>query len=442
MSFENLGLSQPLLQALALKEYTVSTPIQEQAIPTLLKGRDLLGIAQTGTGKTAAFMLPSIDRLTQSDKRPQPRSCRMLVLAPTRELASQIAESARAYSRFSHMSVATVFGGTSINKNRQDVSRGVDVLVATPGRLIDLIEQGMLTLRQVEILVLDEADQMLDLGFIHALKQIVKLLPTKRQTLFFSATMPKAIKDLADKFLTDPAEVSVAPAATTAERVDQYVTFVRQEEKQALLTMMLRAGFSEKGNMDRVLIFTRTKHGADRVVKLLAGNGIAANAIHGNKSQPQRERALAEFKGGKAKILVATDIAARGIDVTGVSHVINFELPNVSEQYVHRIGRTARAGAAGVAIAFCAEDERAYLKGIEKLTKQRIEVVPLPENFVNEANRIKSSRVAVPAPPGQPQRSSDGEDRNRVRRPKSRRPNFGSAGAPKTNRARRRASGR
>ena len=442
MSFENLGLSQPLLQALALKEYTVSTPIQEQAIPTLLKGRDLLGIAQTGTGKTAAFMLPSIDRLTQSDKRPQPRSCRMLVLAPTRELASQIAESARAYSRFSHMSVATVFGGTSINKNRQDVSRGVDVLVATPGRLIDLIEQGMLTLRQVEILVLDEADQMLDLGFIHALKQIVKLLPTKRQTLFFSATMPKAIKDLADKFLTDPAEVSVAPAATTAERVDQYVTFVRQEEKQALLTMMLRAGFSEKGNMDRVLIFTRTKHGADRVVKLLAGNGIAANAIHGNKSQPQRERALAEFKGGKAKILVATDIAARGIDVTGVSHVINFELPNVSEQYVHRIGRTARAGAAGVAIAFCAEDERAYLKGIEKLTKQRIEVVPLPENFVNEANRIKSSRVAVAAPAGQPQRSSDGEDRNRVRRPKSRRPNFGSAGAPKTNRARRRASGR
>jgi ATP-dependent RNA helicase RhlE len=439
MSFENLGLSQPILQALALKEYTTSTPIQEQAIPTLLKGRDLLGIAQTGTGKTAAFMLPSIDRLTRSDKRPQPRTCRMLVLAPTRELASQIAESARAYSRFSHMSVATVFGGTSINKNRQDVSRGVDVLVATPGRLIDLIEQGALTLKAVEILVLDEADQMLDLGFIHALKQIVKMLPSKRQTLFFSATMPKAIRELADRFLTDPAEVSVAPAATTAERVDQYVTFVTQPEKQALLTMMLRAGFSERGNMDRVLIFTRTKHGADRVVKLLAGNGIAANAIHGNKSQPQRERALAEFKSGKAKILVATDIAARGIDVSGVSHVINFELPNVAEQYVHRIGRTARAGAAGVAIAYCAEDERAYLKGIEKLTKQRIEVVPLPENFVNEANRIKASRVG-PAVVERAERVP--EDRNRVRRPKSRRPNFGSAGAPKTNRARRRASGR
>jgi ATP-dependent RNA helicase RhlE len=439
MSFENLGLSQPVLQALALKEYTVSTPIQEQAIPILLKGRDLLGIAQTGTGKTAAFMLPSIDRLTQSDKRPQPRTCRMLVLAPTRELASQIAESARAYSRFSHMSVATVFGGTSINKNRQDVSRGVDVLVATPGRLIDLIEQGALTLKAVEILVLDEADQMLDLGFIHALKAIVKMLPAKRQTLFFSATMPKAIKELADKFLTDPAQVSVAPAATTAERVDQYVTFVQQTEKQALLTMMLRAGFSERGNMDRVLIFTRTKHGADRVVKLLAGNGIPANAIHGNKSQPQRERALAEFKAGKVKILIATDIAARGIDVSGVSHVINFELPNVPEQYVHRIGRTARAGAAGVAVAYCAEDERAYLKGIEKLTKQRIEVVPLPENFINEANRIKSSRVG---PPVVERAERAPEDRNRVRRPKSRRPNFGAAGAPKTNRSRRRASAR
>ena len=439
MSFENLGLSQPLLQALALKEYSQSTPIQEQAIPELLKGRDLLGIAQTGTGKTAAFMLPSIDRLTQSDKRPQPRNCRMLVLAPTRELASQIAESARAYSRFSHMSVATVFGGTSINKNRQDLSRGVDILVATPGRMLDLVEQGFLMLRNVEILVLDEADQMLDLGFIHDLKKIVKLLPSKRQSLFFSATMPSTIKDLADKFLTDPVQVSVAPAATTAERVDQYVTFVQQAEKQALLTMMLRAGFSEKGNMDRVLIFTRTKHGADRVVKLLAGNAIPANAIHGNKSQPQRERALAEFKSGKAKILVATDIAARGIDVSGVSHVINFELPNVSEQYVHRIGRTARAGAAGVAIAYCAEDERAYLKGIEKLTKQKIEVVPLPENFVNEANRIKSTRTGPPVVE-RPERAP--EDRNRVRRPKSRRPNFGAAGAPKTNRSRRRASGR
>jgi ATP-dependent RNA helicase RhlE len=435
MSFQSLGLSQSVLQALALKEYVTSTPIQERAIPVLLKGRDLLGIAQTGTGKTAAFMLPSIDRLRQSDKRPQPRTCRMLVLAPTRELASQIAESARAYARFSHLSVATVFGGTSINKNRQELGRGVDILVATPGRLIDLVEQNCLTLRNVEILVLDEADQMLDLGFIHALKQIVRLLPHKRQTLFFSATMPKAIKDLADTFLTDPAQVAVTPVASTAERVEQYVTFVQQSEKQALLTLVL-----QRGKFDRALIFTRTKHGADRVVKLLAGSGIAANAIHGNKSQPQRERALAEFKSGKVKILVATDIAARGIDVSGVSHVINFELPNVPEQYVHRIGRTARAGAAGVAIAFCADDERAYLKGIEKLTRQRIEVAPLPENFVGEAERIKRERVATA--PNRSEPRGDDKPRDRVRRPKSRRPNFGSAGAPKSNRARRRASAR
>src|SRR3982751_2583304 len=393
MSFENLGLSQPVLQALALKEYSTSTPIQEQAIPILLKGKDLLGIAQTGTGTPAAFCLAAIDRLAASGKRPQRGACRMLVLAPTRELASQIAESARAYARFSHMSVATVFGGTSIGKNRQDVARGVDILVATPGRLIDLIEQRYLPLGEVEILVLDEADQMLDLGFIHALKQIVRLLPAKRQTLFFSATMPKSIKELADKYLTDPAQVSVAPASTTVERVEQYVSFCQQSEKQALLTIMLRAGFGERGNMDRVLIFTRTKHGADRVVKLLGQSGIPANAIHGNKSQPQRERALAEFKGGKAKILVATDIAARGIDVTGVSHVINFELPNVSEQYVHRIGRTARAGAAGIAVAFCADDEKAYLRDIERITRQKVQVRSLPDDFVNLSNQIKQTRV-------------------------------------------------
>jgi ATP-dependent RNA helicase RhlE len=396
MSFQTLGLSQPVLQALAQKNYTEATPIQAQAIPTLLKGRDLLGIAQTGTGKTAAFMLPSIDRLVASRRVPRPASCRMLVLAPTRELASQIAESAAAYSRGSRLSVTTAFGGVPIGKQRRALERGVDVLVATPGRLIDLIDQRYLTLREVEILVLDEADQMLDLGFIHALKTIVKMLPEKRQTLFFSATMPKTIRELADRFLTDPAEVRVAPASTTAERVDQFVSFVNQAEKQALLTMMLRVGFSPKGSMERVLVFTRTKHGADRVVKLLAGNGIAAAAIHGNKSQPQRERALAQFKAGEVPILVATDIAARGIDVSGVSHVINFELPNVAEQYVHRIGRTARAGAAGVAIAFCAEDERAYLRDIEKLTRQRIEMAPLPANFTAEADRIKASRIAVP----------------------------------------------
>ncbi|MEA3012783.1 MAG: ATP-dependent helicase RhlE [Sphingomonadales bacterium] len=407
MSFQSLGLSQPILQALASKSYTQPTPIQMQAIPSVLAGRDLLGIAQTGTGKTAAFMLPSIDRLVAANRRAAPKACRMLVLAPTRELAGQIAESARSYGQYSQMRVATVFGGTSIGKNRQDLARGVDVLVATPGRLIDLIEQRYLTLAEVEILVLDEADQMMDLGFIHALKQIVRFLPAKRQTLFFSATMPKSIQQLAAQFINDPVQVSVAPQATTAERVDQYVTFVQQAEKQALLTMMLRHGFSERGNMERVLIFTRTKHGADRVVKLLGGNAIPANAIHGNKSQPQRERALAEFKSGRAKILVATDIAARGIDVSGVSHVINFELPNVAEQYVHRIGRTARAGAAGVAIAFCADDEKPYLKDIEKLTRSRIAVEPLPANFVAEAHRIKTTRAAPPPPSREERRDEE-----------------------------------
>jgi ATP-dependent RNA helicase RhlE len=268
----------------------------------------------------------------------------------------------------------------------------------------------------VEILVLDEADQMLDLGFIHDLKKIVKLLPKERQTLFFSATMPKEIRELADRFLTDPAQVAVTPVASTAERVEQFVSFCNQTEKQALLTIMLRVGFSEKGNMDRVLIFTRTKHGADRVVKQLAGNGIASNAIHGNKSQGQRERALAEFKAGKVKILVATDIAARGIDVSGVSHVINFELPNVAEQYVHRIGRTARAGAAGVAVAFCADDERPYLKSIEKLTRQKIDVVPLPAGFLQEADRLKAERAksGIVVPEARP-------DRPRGQRPPARR---------------------
>ncbi len=397
MSFAHLGLADPLVRAIEAKGYTNPTPIQQQSIPTLLEGRDLLGIAQTGTGKTAAFVLPSIQRLTAQGKRVLPTHCRMLVLAPTRELASQIAESARGYGQFSRTSVATVFGGTSINKNRNDLRHGVDILVATPGRLIDLVEQGFCNLSTIEILVLDEADQMLDLGFIHALKKIVRMVPRKRQTLFFSATMPVAIRDLASQFLVDPATVSIKPAATTAERVDQYVTFVNQSEKQALLTITLG-----DPSVERALVFTRTKHGADRVVKLLAGNGIAANAIHGNKSQPQRERALAAFKSGQAKILVATDIAARGIDVSGISHVVNFELPNVPEQYVHRIGRTARAGASGVAIAFCADDEKPYLRDIERLTRQKVPVQPLPEDFLRQAETIKNTRVkaigADPAP--------------------------------------------
>ena len=385
--FTSLGLAEPLVRALEAKGYSTPTPIQAQAIPYVLEGRDLLGIAQTGTGKTAAFVLPSIQRLTESGKRVLPTHCRMLVLAPTRELASQIAESARAYGKFSRLSVATVFGGTSINKNRQDMSRGVDILVATPGRLLDLVEQRFVSLNLIETLVLDEADQMLDLGFIHALRKIVKMVPRQRQTLFFSATMPQSIRELADQFIKDPALVSIKPAATTAERVDQFATLVNQTEKQALLTMTLR-----DPAIDRVLVFTRTKHGADRVVRLLGGNGIAANAIHGNKSQANRERALAAFKSGEVPILVATDIAARGIDVSGVSHVINFELPNVPEQYVHRIGRTARAGNDGIAISFVAEDERPYLRDIERLTRQKIPLKALPENFLAEAAKIASTR--------------------------------------------------
>ncbi len=390
MTFEQLGLPAPLLAAVAARGYGEATPIQAQAIPPVLEGRDLLGIAQTGTGKTAAFVLPALARMMASHERPQARHCRTLVLAPTRELAAQIAESARTYARGTPMRVASVFGGTSLHQNRQVVAQGVDLLVATPGRLLDLVEQGALSLARVGILVLDEADQVLDLGFIHALRRISRLVPRARQTLLFSATMPPAIRDLAQAFLHRPAEVSVAPAATTAERVAQSVIFVAQAEKQALLTLTLR----DLG-ADRVLVFTRTKHGADRVVRHLAAAGIGAAAIHGNKSQAQRTRAIAGFRAGAVPVLVATDIAARGIDIPGVSHVVNFELPNVPEQYVHRIGRTARAGAQGAAIAFCADDERPHLRAIEKLTRQRLVVLPLPEGFVARAAGL---RAAPPAP--------------------------------------------
>jgi len=401
MSFMSLGLSKPLLDALAAKNYSQATPIQTRAIPTVLTGRDLLGIAQTGTGKTAAFMLPSLDRLATERKFPKPGHARMLVLAPTRELAAQIAASAEAYGRFMRLSVGVIFGGVPNSKSVRTVARGLDVLVATPGRLLDLIDQRALSLRDLEILVLDEADQMLDLGFIHALKRIVSLVPPKRQTLFFSATMPRAIKELADKYLTNPAEVSVAPAATTVERIRQSVTMVNQAEKTALLAMVLR---SEP--VERALVFSRTKHGADKMVRMLEAAGIPANAIHGNKSQAQRERALALFRCGEINVLVATDIAARGIDIPGVSHVINFDLPEVPEQYVHRIGRTARAGADGIAIAFCAPDERGNLRDIERITRQRIHVTPLPADFMANAEAFKRLRPAPKAPaPQRPERS-------------------------------------
>ncbi|HXC29328.1 MAG TPA: DEAD/DEAH box helicase [Stellaceae bacterium] len=380
LQFSDLGLASPLLAAVAAEGYSTPTPIQAQAIPPVLAGRDLCGIAQTGTGKTAAFALPILQRLA-ADRRPATsRTCRALVLSPTRELASQIADNFRAYGVGTRLSTAVVFGGVPIGRQREQLARGVDILVATPGRLLDLIDNRWLTLAGVQVLVLDEADRMLDLGFIHALKRIVRLLPRPRQTLLFSATMPRAIATLAEDYLDDPVKVVVTPAATTVERIDQGVVFVPSERKRDLLATMLRdPAFA------RVLVFTRTKHGADRVVRHLSAAGIEAAAIHGNKSQPQRERALAGFRDGHARVLVATDIAARGIDVDGVSHVINFELPNVPEDYVHRIGRTARAGAAGIAIAFCSDEERAYLRDIEKLTRSSLRPIAGPASFVRSA---------------------------------------------------------
>lgn len=444
MTFTDLGLSQPILQALEQKGYDTPTPIQAQAIPLVLQGRDLLGIAQTGTGKTAAFMLPSIDRLRRSEHGAPRRSCRMLVLAPTRELAGQIADAARDYGALSGLSTQSIVGGTSVGKDRQKMARGSDILVATPGRLVDMLDQKAMTLDRTEILVLDEADQMLDLGFIHALRHIVALLPKERQTLLFSATMPKAIKDLAAKFLNNPAQVSVTPAATTAERVSQYVCHVSQPEKQALLTVSLQKGL-ESREIDRALVFTRTKHGADRVVRNLDKAGIRANAIHGNKSQPQRERALDEFRQGRVRVLVATDIAARGIDIPGVSHVFNFELPNVAEQYVHRIGRTARAGAEGMAIAFCAPDERDYLRGIERLTRQTLQPIPLPPSFRAEVERLGTTpaesnrqehrrqqprkQVDAKPAPGRAARPPQNGERNGARRGGGRRSSGGARAA-------------
>ncbi len=392
--FSDLGLAEPILKALGSKGYSDPTPIQKNAIPALLQGRDLLGIAQTGTGKTAAFSLPSLHRLAANPRPRKPASCRMLVLSPTRELAAQIAENMRGYARFMQMNIQCVFGGIPVGKQARALVPGCDVLVATPGRLLDLIDQRALTLRDVEIFVLDEADQMMDLGFIVPLKRVARLLPQQRQSLFFSATMPKAIAELGRQFINDPVRVEVTPQATTAERVEQYGTFVNQKEKQALLTLRLKAAMDD-AVLDRALVFTRTKHGADRVVRNLIAAGINAAAIHGNKSQGQRTAALQAFRSGQTPVLVATDIAARGIDVSGVSHVFNYELPNVAEQYVHRIGRTARAGADGIAISFVDSDEKTYLRDIERLTGVKLAMVPLPEGFQKLAASLPAAAPVV-----------------------------------------------
>lgn len=365
--FSELGLAQPILSALAAEGYTRPTPIQAQAIPVVLGGADLLGIAQTGTGKTAAFALPILHRLA-SDKRPTPRKgCRVLVLSPTRELASQIAESFRAYGRNLGLSVAVVFGGVSHRPQIDALTRGVDILVATPGRLLDHMAQRVVGVQTTEIFVLDEADQMLDLGFVRPIRQIVSKLPHRRQSLFFSATMPDDIAKLASELLTDPVRVAVAPVGTTVERVSQRVIHVEQSRKSTILTELL----ADPG-MERTIVFTRTKRGADKVARHLEAEGLSAAAIHGNKSQRQREIALEDFRRARTRVLVATDIAARGIDIDAVTHVVNYDLPEVPDAYVHRIGRTARAGASGSAISFCDGEERDLLRAIEKLTRKTI----------------------------------------------------------------------
>ncbi|MEZ5997317.1 MAG: DEAD/DEAH box helicase [Hyphomonas sp.] len=410
-TFKDIGLNAKLLKAVAEEGYDTPTPIQAKAIPHLLDGRDLLGIAQTGTGKTAAFALPTLDLLIEEPEQLRAKHARVLVLAPTRELAGQIADSFRTYSKFMNCRVETIFGGVGIGRQVQALQKGVHVLVATPGRLLDLMSQGAVRLDEVEVLILDEADQMLDMGFIHDLKKILAKVPTDRQTLLFSATMPKAIAELAGQYLDDPVKVSVAPESTTAERVEQGVLHVATNDKPQLLEAVLSAP-----DMDRALVFSRTKHGAEKIVRKLMAKGFAAMAIHGNKSQPQRLKALEAFKDGRCKILIATDIAARGIDIDGISHVINYEMPNVPEQYVHRIGRTARAGRAGIAVSFVAEDELYYLRDIEKVTRQHIPLLPVPEGCDAIVRPEPSRDLRVPKPKGPAGRSNNGGG-NRNRRP-------------------------
>ena len=369
MNFEELGLSQKLVEKVLNAGLKTPTPIQDQAIPHVLNGRDLMGLAQTGTGKTAAFGLPLIDMLMGIGTKPAPRTVRSLILAPTRELAKQISDNLRMFTEKTHLKIVLVVGGVSINMQIKKLERGTDILVATPGRLLDLLDRKALTLDETGFLVLDEADQMLDLGFVHALRKIAKLLPEERQTLLFSATMPKLMAEISQTYLKAPVRVEVSPPGKTADKVTQEVHFVSQGAKLSLLKELLDGHREE-----RALVFVRTKHGAEKMMRNLDANGFAAGSIHGNKSQGQRDRALQAFKDGKLKVLVATDVAARGIDIKDVKHVYNFDLPNVAENYVHRIGRTARAGKDGAAVAFCGEGEMAELRAIEKVTGQKVPV--------------------------------------------------------------------
>jgi ATP-dependent RNA helicase RhlE len=406
-SFSQLALIEPLQRALSAENYHTPTPIQAQAIPHLLAGRDVLGVAQTGTGKTAAFALPILQRLAQARVAPAPKSARALVLTPTRELALQIDESFRSYGRFLHLRQAVIFGGVGQQPQVAAMARGVDILVATPGRLLDLMNQRHVRFDGLSVFVLDEADRMLDMGFIRDVKRIVATLPKERQTLLFSATMPGDIASLAQSVLKSPVRVEVTPAASTVERIDQRVLFVDSGNKRSLLAEVLR-----DPQISRALVFARTKHGADRITKELARGKVQAAAIHGNKSQSARVQALESFRTGRVRVLVATDIAARGIDIDGITHVINFDLPHVPESYVHRIGRTARAGADGIALSFCSAEERDLLRDIEKLTRRKLAIVD------NHPFARRDLRAPAATPQSQPQRSHGRPDHRRDQRPR------------------------
>ena len=404
MDFDMLGLSPRLVAKLAELGLKTPTPIQKQAIPHAMNGRDVMGLAQTGTGKTAAFGLPLIHALTGAGVKPAPKTAHGLVLAPTRELAKQIADNLSAFTKGSHLKVALVVGGLSINKQTEVMKRGADLLIATPGRLIDLIDRRAISLSETRFLVLDEADQMLDLGFIHALRRIAPLLASERQTMLFSATMPKQMAELASAYLSDPVRVEVARPGQTADKVTQAVHFVAQPDKQDLLVKLLDAHRN-----DLALVFSRTKHGAEKLMKNLERAGYAAGSIHGNKSQGQRDRAIKAFKSGEIRVLVATDVAARGIDIEGVGYVYNYDLPNVAENYVHRIGRTARAGRAGKAVAFCAPTEMSELKAIQKIVGQTIPVVggtPWEEDRGTKPARRSRQRRRRPNGNGQGRRAA------------------------------------
>ena len=389
MKFESLKLIDPLLHAVKAEGYETPTPIQIQAIPLVLARKDVLACAQTGTGKTAAFALPILQLLTEAGPRGQgPRDIRVLVLTPTRELASQIAQSFSDYGKGLPFRNAVVFGGVGQQSQVRQLRQGIDILVATPGRLLDLMQQRLVHFKGLQIFVLDEADRMLDMGFIHDVRRIISGIPKTRQTLFFSATMPPEIRKLSEQILSHPVRIEVTPVASTVEKIDQAVYHVDKKQKTALLIHLL-----ESPKVQRALVFTRTKRDANRVSEALNGAGIRANAIHGNKSQGARERALESIKSGECRILVATDIAARGIDIDNVTHVFNHDIPNVSESYVHRIGRTARAGAEGSAFSFCSAEERAYLSDIERLIRKRIAVLPTPEGLASE-NKSSRNRPA------------------------------------------------